>query len=290
MATPRTDQEVLLANLTKAITSLDTGTKQSTQTDKTGKVEDTAHVTGDVGVFMLAVRNDAADCTAHDGDYVALTTNHDGAVYTEDPSTHVDDAAFTLGTSKGTMMMGFAGTQSVNANDAGAIAMDTDGAMHVAGTDLDLIASAVKAEDAAHVSGDKGIMAFAVRKDVADCLAADGDYQPMQTDVIGAIRTQNTFGTWGTILVNDTTAVTCGVSGRDFVAIYMLTNTVFASGAGGLTSKTDQLYLDDTFTSTDIDADAGTAIDGITFPAGMTLYGRYAGFTLASGSVIAYVG
>jgi hypothetical protein len=70
----------------------------------------------------------------------------------------------------------------------------------------------------------------------------------------------------------------------------MLTNTVFASGAGGLTSKTDQLYLDDTFTSTDIDADAGTAIDGITFPAGMTLYGRYAGFTLASGSVIAYVG
>ena len=44
---------------------------------------------------------------------------------------HVDDAAFTLGTSSGVMMMGFAGTQSVNANDAGAIAMETDGSVHI---------------------------------------------------------------------------------------------------------------------------------------------------------------
>lgn len=48
-----------------------------------------------------------------------------------DDVVHTDDAAFTLGTSKGVMMMGFAGTQSVNANDAGAIAMETDGAIHI---------------------------------------------------------------------------------------------------------------------------------------------------------------
>ena len=44
---------------------------------------------------------------------------------------HVDDAAFTLGTSAGVMMMGFAGTQSVDANDAAALACDTDGALHI---------------------------------------------------------------------------------------------------------------------------------------------------------------
>ena len=44
---------------------------------------------------------------------------------------HVDDAGFTLGTHSGVMMMGFAGTQSVDANDAGAIAMETDGSLHI---------------------------------------------------------------------------------------------------------------------------------------------------------------
>jgi len=53
------------------------------------------------------------------------------AVTSLDPIVHVDDAAYTLGTDSGVMMMGFAGTQSVNANDAGAIAMETDGAVHI---------------------------------------------------------------------------------------------------------------------------------------------------------------
>jgi hypothetical protein len=53
------------------------------------------------------------------------------AVEKIDDVVHVDDAAFTLGTHSGVMMMGFAGTQSVNANDAGAIAMEVDGAVHI---------------------------------------------------------------------------------------------------------------------------------------------------------------
>lgn len=53
------------------------------------------------------------------------------SVQTIDNAIHVDDAAFTLGSDSGVMMMGFAGTQSVNANDAAAIALDTDGAVHI---------------------------------------------------------------------------------------------------------------------------------------------------------------
>jgi hypothetical protein len=44
---------------------------------------------------------------------------------------HVDDAGFTLGTSSGVMAMGFAGTQSVDANDAAALACETDGSLHI---------------------------------------------------------------------------------------------------------------------------------------------------------------
>lgn len=53
------------------------------------------------------------------------------AVEIIDNAVHVDDAAYTLGTDSGIMMMGFAGTQSVNANDAAALACDTDGHLQV---------------------------------------------------------------------------------------------------------------------------------------------------------------
>lgn len=47
-----------------------------------GKVEDSVHSTGDVGVMMLAVRNDTlASLTDADGDYSALQVNGDGALY-----------------------------------------------------------------------------------------------------------------------------------------------------------------------------------------------------------------
>ena len=83
-----------------------------------------------------------------DGDATIFLTTQNGALQvggtvldniatkltTVDNIVHVDDAAFTLGSHSGVMMMGFAGTQSVNANDACALACDTDGALHISGT------------------------------------------------------------------------------------------------------------------------------------------------------------
>lgn len=47
----------------------------------------------------------------------------------------------------------------------------------------------VKAEDAAHSSGDKGIPALAVRKDTAAALAGtDGDYTPLESDASGRLH------------------------------------------------------------------------------------------------------
>ena len=100
--------------------------------------EDAAHTSADTGNFVLGVRNDTlAALGGTDGDYVPFQMNASGALYVEVSSSgtgsgvHVDDAAFTLGSHSGVMMMGFAGTQSVNANDAGAIAMETDGSVHI---------------------------------------------------------------------------------------------------------------------------------------------------------------
>ena len=94
----------------------------------------------------------------------------------------------------------------------------------------------------------------------------------------------------GNILITGTTAATCAVSGKCFVTIQMLTDTVFNSSAGGLTPVTAQLYMGDTGTSTDIDANAGAATDSVTFPAGTVIFGKWSSITLASGSVVAYIG
>ena len=103
------------------------------------------------------------------------------------------------------------------------------------------------------------------------------------------IEAQNiAMGQAGSILVTGTTACT-NLKGV-FVAIQVIEDCVFASGSGGLIAETEQLFPDDTGAGTLIDADAGAAIDSVTFPAGVTIYGRWTGFTLASGKVIAYVG
>ena len=103
------------------------------------------------------------------------------------------------------------------------------------------------------------------------------------------VESQNVaLGQAGSIFVSGTSAITA-LSGV-FVAIQFLEDTVFASASGGLVAETEQLFPDDAGTGTSVSASNGSAIDGETFPAGLTMYGRWTGFTLASGKVIAYVG
>ena len=97
------------------------------------------------------------------------------------------------------------------------------------------------------------------------------------------------LGQDGSILVSGSSVIACGITGKAFVAITMLEDTVFASSANGLSAETLQLWPDDTGVGSAISAN-GAAIDGETFPQGVTIYGRWTGFTLSSGLVIAYVG
>ena len=146
-----------------------------------------------------------------------------------------------------------------------------------------------KAEDAAHSSGDTGVMPLAVRNDdIAALGGADGDYAPLQVNAAGALYTNDASGEAGSILVTGTSAIAAGISGTKFIAIQFLEDTVFAS-SGGLVATSEQLYPDDAGVGSDISSN-GAPIDGVTFPQGMTIFGRWDGFTLASGACIGYIG
>ena len=59
---------------------------------------------------------------------------------------------------------------------------------------------------------------------------------------------------------------------------------------GTLTGETSQLFPSSGQTSTVIDSNAGAAATTVTFPQGMTIFGRWTTINLASGACIAYVG
>jgi uncharacterized protein CbrC (UPF0167 family) len=142
-----------------------------------GKAEDAAHTTGDVGVMSLAVRNDAlAALATTDGDYSALQVNASGALY----------SVLAAGSAA-------IGTLAANSGvDIGDVDVTTCGTITpgTAATNLG------KAEDAAHTTGDVGVMSLAVRNDALEALAgADGDYSALQVNAEGALYTASSTST-----------------------------------------------------------------------------------------------
>lgn len=125
--------------------------------------EDAAAVSGDLGQPALVLRQDtlAPGATSTDGDYAWLKSNVNGELYVLDTS------------SLARLVLINSDTTSING--------------HLATIDTNL-ASLRKAEDAAHSSGDFGVMSLAVRNDTGAVLAgADGDYIPFSTDSLGRL-------------------------------------------------------------------------------------------------------
>ena len=76
--------------------------------------------------------------------------------------------------------------------------------------------------------------------------------------------------------------------GTVYIAITFITESTFEVGVTGLVPEKNYQYPSSNATSSLI-AENSLAVDGITFPAGLTIYGRWTGFELASGSCVAYV-
>ena len=136
----------------------------------------------------------------------------------------------------------------------------------------------------------KGLTVGAVRNDDLAALAGtDNEIAPLQVNASGASYTTEASGQAGSIFVADASAITSKISGTVFTAIQFIEDSVFDSGNTGLISATNQLYPSSQYEGTDIDDD-GFVVDSVTFPQGMTIFGRWTGFKLVSGKVIAYIG
>ena len=79
------------------------------------------------------------------------------------------------------------------------------------------------------------------------------------------------------------------LSGKVFVAITFTEASVFESGSTGLVPETTYQFPSSTEGATLIVSSA-EVVDGYSFPAGLTIYGRWTAFELNSGACIAYVG
>ena len=114
------------------------------------------------------------------------------------------------------------------------------------------------------------------------------------------------FGQMGSIHAAGTEAITI-IGGKDsdstpasnvnritkvFVAITFLEDTVFNNSLAGLTPEgSSNMFPGGTgMVSAGIDADGGDITGTEVFPKGITIYGRWSAFQLASGRVIAYLG
>lgn len=104
-----------------------------------GKAEDAAHSSGDVGVMMLAVRQDSQTALAADGDYLPPTIDAAGGLRVSVVSgasggtSSADDADFTAGSTSGTPAMGVyeSAPSSVTDGDLGVVGITATRAMRV---------------------------------------------------------------------------------------------------------------------------------------------------------------
>jgi hypothetical protein len=200
-----------------SIASITTGVVPGVGATDLGKAEDAAHTSGNVGVMALGVRQDtAASLAGTDGDYVPFIVDSTGRL-------HVN----------------VGNTLTVNAHavtNAGTFAVQVDGA---ALTALQLIDNLVLLEDAAHSTGDPGVMALGVRRDANTTLVGtDGDYAPFQVDANGGLKVSIIAGAGsGGTASTDDGAFTAG-SGSGTPIMGIVTTDAVDSGDVGVVGMT----------------------------------------------------
>jgi len=162
--------------------------------------EDTPHTTGDVGVQMLAVRNDVlASLVSLDGDYSPLQVDASGALYVTfsgDIDVTFDYARDSVagGTDVGAFVLAIRNDVLASLvdtdGDYAPLQVDAQGALYVTG-DITVDNTFDFAEDSPHTTGDIGAFMLAVRNDVLGSLSdTDGDYSALQVAATGELYTQ----------------------------------------------------------------------------------------------------
>jgi len=123
-------------------------------------------------------------------------TNSTIAVTDNSTTLSVDDGGSTVSVDDGGSSLTIDGTVTANLSATDNAVIDsidtsTQGILSDTAsiqTAVETLDDVVKAEDAAHSSGDKGVMALAVRQDTQADFGADGDYVPLSIDADGKLR------------------------------------------------------------------------------------------------------
>lgn len=198
-----------------------------------GKAEDAAHSSGDVGVMALGVANATHTnaLSGSDGDYTPIQVDTTGKVGIR--GTFAEDAAHT-GADLGIFVLAkrtdSAAVSSGTDGDYSSFNVDANGCLWtiVNGVTPGTAATSLgKAEDAAHTSGDVGVMLLGVRNDThtTGLAGTDGDYTPIGVDASGKIGVRGTFA--------EDAAHTGGDLGHFVLAVANSTHTNALSGSDG---------------------------------------------------------
>ena len=136
------------------------------------------------------------------------------------------------------------------------------------------------------------------RYDATQRTLDDGDVGALALDPSGALYTREYTGQDGAVYTTASSDVIVPPTGKAFVAIQMLEDTTFDS-SGGLIAVTATRWFNTEDAAGDLGSGSESAAEGsggkqisnsITFPQGMTIFGRWSGIDVNSGSVIAYIG
>lgn len=168
--------------------------------------EDDPSVSGDIGVFVLAIRNDSnSNLTTTDGDYSPIAVASDGRLKTR--IEYAEDIAHVSG-NIGAFILAVR-------NDAATVLTDANGDYSPISVDsagrIRTNALGTYSEDGAHVSGDQGLFVLAVRNDNATTAltTTDSDYSPIGVTSQGGIFTAVQRAASATLVnVNDTASST----------------------------------------------------------------------------------
>lgn len=259
-------------------------------------LEDEAHTSGDPGLQMLAVRNDAGGSLVNtNGDYAPLQVGADGrllvdanlsssAEYAEDTAaTSGDIGNFVLAVRQDTLA-----TSTSTDGDYAAFKTTALGELYVADpaartslVDIDSqINLLTNIEDTASSSGDTGIMALAVRHDALGSLVdTDGDYAALQLDSLGRLKTVATNDAVGTQHYTVTDAL--AIAGDGVVTVTALATPYITAATYTHTTGTAYVY------GWDFSCDQNAEARLVTVDAGGTIVYKVA---LNSSSVPTYSG
>ena len=105
------------------------------------------------------------------------------------------------------------------------------------------------------------------------------------------------FGQLGSAYTTASSDAIVPPTNKVFIAITMLGDTVFESN-NGLVSTEPTKYINTETAANDLDAasettdqgSGGKVVDSVSFPLGVTIYGRWNKIDVLSGSVVAYIG